>query len=135
MDYSNDSDAKNETFYDSDYDYEDEVIRHIEELIRPRLWTWFLIAAHVSVFLIGLVGNFLVCVAVYRNRGMRTVTNYFITNLAIADFLVILICLPPTVIWDVTSTWFFGNMACKIVLYLQVSFKVCSPEIGAVVYR
>lgn len=52
---------------------------------------------------------------------MRTVTNYFIVNLAVADFLVILICLPPTVLWDVTDTWFMGTLACKIVLYLQVS--------------
>jgi len=52
---------------------------------------------------------------------MRTVTNYFIVNLAVADFLVILICLPPTVLWDVTETWFMGTLACKIVLYFQVS--------------
>jgi len=52
---------------------------------------------------------------------MRTVTNYFIVNLAVADFLVILICLPPTVVWDVTETWFMGTIACKMVLYFQVS--------------
>lgn len=57
----------------------------------------------------------------FRNRTMRTVTNYFIVNLAVADFLVILICLPPTVLWDVTETWFMGTLACKIVLYFQVS--------------
>ncbi|KAH0821636.1 hypothetical protein GEV33_001155 [Tenebrio molitor] len=51
---------------------------------------------------------------------MRTVTNYFIVNLAVADFLVILFCLPPSVVWDVTITWFFGVAMCKIVLYLQV---------------
>lgn len=56
-----------------------------------------------------------------RNRTMRTVTNYFIVNLAVADFLVILICLPPTVLWDVTETWFMGTLACKVVLYFQVS--------------
>lgn len=58
---------------------------------------------------------------VFRNRTMRTVTNYFIVNLAVADFLVILICLPPTVLWDVTETWFMGTLACKVVLYFQVS--------------
>lgn len=57
----------------------------------------------------------------FRNRTMRTVTNYFIVNLAVADFLVILICLPPTVLWDVTETWFMGTLACKLVLYFQVS--------------
>jgi len=65
----------------------------------------------------------------FRNRTMRTVTNYFIVNLAVADFLVILICLPPTVLWDVTDTWFMGTLACKIVLYLQVSVVFCHYEI------
>ena len=51
---------------------------------------------------------------------MRTVTNYFIVNLALADFMVCLICLPPTVIGDVTETWYMGNVMCKIVQYLQV---------------
>lgn len=51
---------------------------------------------------------------------MRTVTNIFIVNLAVADFFVILLCLPPTVVWDVTETWFLGELACKVVIYFQV---------------
>lgn len=68
------------------------------------------------------VGNALVCIAVYTNYSMRTVTNIYIVNLAIADFLVILVCLPPSVLWDVTNTWFFGNTLCKFITYFQVSF-------------
>ena len=52
---------------------------------------------------------------------MRTVTNYFIVNLAVADFFVILICLPPTVLDDITLTWYMGSYMCKIVKYFQVS--------------
>lgn len=100
---------------------EEEILRQIRDFIFPKAWTWVLIFFHALVFVIGLVGNTLVCVSVYRNHSMRTVTNYFIVNLAIADFLVILFCLPPTVIWDVTMTWFFGVTMCKITLYLQVS--------------
>lgn len=72
------------------------------------------------------IGNILVCIAVYANATMRTVTNIFIVNLAIADLLVIILCLPPTVIWDVTETWFLGEAMCKIILYLQVSFIIKS---------
>lgn len=67
------------------------------------------------------VGNALVCIAVYTNYTMRTVTNIFIVNLAVADFFVILFCLPPTVVWDVTETWFMGRTLCKILVYFQVS--------------
>lgn len=99
----------------------EEYIAMLDDYIFPQTYEWILIASHMVVFLVGLVGNALVCVAVYRNHSMRTVTNYFIVNLAVADFMVILFCLPPTVLWDVTETWFFGNAMCRIVLYFQVS--------------
>ncbi|CAF4873857.1 unnamed protein product [Pieris macdunnoughi] len=93
--------------------------RMIYDYIYPQTYEWVLIATNAIVFVIGLIGNALVCIAVYRNHSMRTVTNYFIVNLAVADFMVILICLPPTVLWDVTETWFFGTAMCRIVLYFQ----------------
>jgi hypothetical protein len=100
----------------SDDDYLDMIQNHIF----PTTYEWILIAFHTVVFFVGLIGNALVCVAVYRNHSMRTVTNYFIVNLAVADFMVIFFCLPPTVVWDVTETWFMGTALCKIVLYFQV---------------
>lgn len=109
----NDSHEGNETYDEEEY------LNEIKEYIFPKAWTWVLIFFHTVVFVVGLMGNILVCIAVYRNHTMRTVTNYFIVNLAVADFLVIFFCLPPTVIWDVTMTWFFGVYMCKIVLYLQ----------------
>jgi hypothetical protein len=92
----------------------------MENHIFPTTYEWLMIALNAVVFVVGLVGNALVCVAVYRNHSMRTVTNYFIVNLAVADFMVIFFCLPPTVVWDVTETWFLGTALCKIVVYFQV---------------
>ncbi len=46
----------------------------------------------------------------------------FIMNLAAADLLVLVFCLPATVIQDVTKTWFFGLILCKFVNYIQVGF-------------
>lgn len=103
----------------------EEYFEMLNEYIYPQPYEWVLIATHAIVFVIGLIGNALVCIAVYRNHSMRTVTNYFIVNLAVADFMVILICLPPTVLWDVTETWFFGTAMCRIVLYFQVSSSFC----------
>ncbi|XP_032665474.1 orexin receptor type 2-like isoform X1 [Odontomachus brunneus] len=99
----------------SDEDYLELMVEHIF----PKLPDWVLIAMHSVVFVVGLIGNALVCMAVYRNHSMRTVTNYFIVNLAVADLLVLLICLPPSVLWDVTETWFLGLKLCKAVPYLQ----------------
>ncbi|XP_073962534.1 orexin/Hypocretin receptor type 1-like [Choristoneura fumiferana] len=97
----------------------EEYTEMLNDYIYPKPYEWVLIATHSVVFVVGLVGNALVCIAVYKNHTMRTVTNYFIVNLAVADFMVILLCLPPTVVWDVTETWFFGKVMCKILLYFQ----------------
>lgn len=99
----------------------EEYVEMLNNYIYPYTYEWVLIGTHTVVFIAGLVGNALVVIAVYRNHTMRTVTNYFIANLAVADFMVILFCLPPTVLWDVTETWFLGDALCKVLLYFQVS--------------
>ncbi|XP_064626971.1 orexin receptor type 2-like isoform X2 [Lineus longissimus] len=91
----------------------------INEYIRPGAFIYVLIVLYIIVFIVGLVGNFLVCFAVWRNPHMRTVTNYFIVNLAVADFMVILFCLTPTLLEDVRHTWYFGAILCRILKYLQ----------------
>lgn len=101
----------------------EDYITMLNNYIYPQTYEWILIGTHTAVFIVGLVGNTLVCVAVYRNHSMRTVTNYFLVNLAVADFMVILFCLPATVLWDVTETWFLGDALCKILLYFQVCCK------------
>jgi hypothetical protein len=99
---------------------DDDYLALMENYIFPTPAEWLLIAFHGLVFIAGLIGNALVCAAVVRNPGMRTVTNYFIVNLAVADFMVLVFCLPPSVLWDVTATWFLGDALCKGVLYTQV---------------
>lgn len=82
---------------------------------------WLFILFSAVVLVIGLLGNCLVWFAVWRNPRMRSATNIFLVNLAVADFLVILICLPPTVAEDITGVWYLGQEMCKIVKCLQVS--------------
>ena len=52
--------------------------------------------AYSLVFLIGLVGNLLVTLAVLKgdNEMSQSITNIFLVNLAVADLLVIITCLP-----------------------------------------
>ncbi len=59
--------------------------------------------AYSIVFVLGLTGNGLVVSIVYRNPRMHNVTNYFIVNLAIADILVLLLCLPITLMSNLYS--------------------------------
>lgn len=57
--------------------------------------------AYLLVFAVGLVGNFFVIAVVFRSPRMRTVTNFFIVNLAVADILVIVFCLPATLMSNI----------------------------------
>nr|CAH7768721.1 unnamed protein product [Callosobruchus chinensis] len=57
--------------------------------------------AYLLVFALGIVGNFFVIAVVFRSPRMRTVTNFFIVNLAIADILVIVFCLPATLMSNI----------------------------------
>jgi neuropeptide Y receptor len=57
-----------------------------------------------SILILGLFGNVLVCYVVFRNKAMQTVTNLFITNLALSDILLCILAVPFT-----PSYTFLGN--------------------------
>ncbi|KAL9974020.1 hypothetical protein ACROYT_G020549 [Oculina patagonica] len=54
----------------------------------------FLASVNVLFSLCGIFGNVLVFIVVERNRQLHTVTNMFITSLALADLLVCLVAQP-----------------------------------------
>ncbi|XP_043283433.1 allatostatin-A receptor-like isoform X2 [Venturia canescens] len=73
-----------------------------------------------AIGIVGLIGNFLVVIVVLANPGMRSPTNILITNLAVADLLFVLFCIPFTATDFVLLYWPFGNVWCKIVQYLII---------------
>lgn len=73
-----------------------------------------------TVFIVALVGNGLVCFVVKTSPRMKTVTNYFIVNLAVGDILMTLFCVPFSFISQlVLRYWPFGLIMCKVVNYSQ----------------
>jgi neuropeptide F receptor len=77
------------------------------------------ISLYIIIFALGLFGNFLVCFVVARQRTMQTVTNFFITNLAIADIFLCLFCVPLTPTYSFLQKWIFGKFLCQFVAFLQ----------------
>jgi len=67
------------------------------------LMIWIYSLAYSAVFCVGILGNSLVVAIVIRNPRMHDVTNYFIVNLAVADILVCLFCLPITLLQNLFS--------------------------------
>uniref|UniRef100_A0A8K9XMV3 Neuropeptide Y receptor type 2 n=1 Tax=Oncorhynchus mykiss TaxID=8022 RepID=A0A8K9XMV3_ONCMY len=78
-----------------------------------------LILAYSTIILLGVVGNSLVIYVVYRFKTLRTVTNFFIANLAVADLLVNTLCLPFTLVYTLLGEWKFGQLLCFLLPYAQ----------------
>ncbi|CAB1443252.1 unnamed protein product [Pleuronectes platessa] len=71
-----------------------------------------LILAYSTIIVFGVIGNSLVIYVVYKFKNLRTVTNFFIVNLAVADLLVNTLCLPFTLVNTLYGEWKFGHVLC-----------------------
>lgn len=54
--------------------------------------------SYSSISVIGIIGNIAVFIVVTKSPQMRTLTNKFIGNLAIADLFVNTLCVPFTLV-------------------------------------
>lgn len=99
---------------------------------------------YMMVFVVGLIGNLFVISVVFRVPRMRTVTNLFIANLAIADVLVIVFCVPATLMSNlfvrkyrvgvdanlnegIASSENFPITLCHFLFYWQIVIWILNP--------
>ncbi|XP_066147090.1 RYamide receptor-like isoform X1 [Euwallacea fornicatus] len=73
---------------------------------------------YVTIFIVALLGNVFVCYIVLQSPRMRTVTNYFIMNLAVGDILITVLCVPFTSVTIMLQYWPFGAFMCPFVSYV-----------------
>ncbi|XP_073819498.1 ecdysis triggering hormone receptor isoform X1 [Musca autumnalis] len=77
----------------------------------------------IVIMLIGVIGNVMVPIVIIRTKDMRNSTNIFLTNLSIADLLVLLVC-TPTVLVELNTkpeTWILGHEMCKAVPFIELT--------------
>jgi len=84
--------------------------------------TTVFIILYVVLFFIGASGNSLVVYVVLRNKAMQTITNIFITNLALSDILMCMLAVPFTPLSYFMNSWVFGEALCHIV---PMSLCIC----------
>ncbi|XP_050676058.1 QRFP-like peptide receptor isoform X1 [Leptidea sinapis] len=78
-----------------------------------------IIVLYVAVLTASLSANTLLIFIVIKFQYMRSVTNIFLVNLSVADLLVTLFCMPVQISKSVTLLWYFGEVMCKTVNFLQ----------------
>ncbi|XP_046805822.1 thyrotropin-releasing hormone receptor [Lucilia cuprina] len=102
----------NDTFYD------DNEVPEIPSYIRTTAMFFCIV-----IMLMGVIGNVMVPIVIVRTKDMRNSTNIFLTNLSIADLLVLLIC-TPTVLVELNTkpeTWVLGHEMCKAVPFVELT--------------
>ncbi|XP_054707241.1 LOW QUALITY PROTEIN: tachykinin-like peptides receptor 99D [Uloborus diversus] len=72
------------------------------------------------ISLTAIVGNFCVLLIVAISRRMRTVTNYFIANLAVADIVIGLFCIPFQFQAALLQRWVLPPFMCAFCPFVQV---------------
>lgn len=81
------------------------------------LYIWLPVVYSV-ICAVGLTGNTAVIYVILKAPKMKTVTNLFILNLAIADDLFTLV-LPINIAEHLLNYWPFGDILCKVILSID----------------
>jgi len=88
---------------------------------RQLIWT----ILFSTMVIVATVGNLVVIWIVLAHKRMRTVTNYLLVNLSIADAMVSTLNVIPNYIYMLTNHWPFGALYCKLVQFVAV-LSICA---------
>ena len=76
--------------------------------------------------ILSLAGNSLLCLAFYRNRRLRTIANFYVLSLAVADMTMAVFYFPFGAVASSFRKWPFTNSYCHFTSFLGVSWAQIS---------
>ena len=79
------------------------------------------------IILVTIVGNSLVIISVFSYRPLRSVQNFFVVSLAVADLTVALFVLPLNVAYRLLNQWVLGSYLCQ--MWLTCDILCCTSSI------
>ena len=105
-----------------------DILPEIAPIVQPLSTgaTVFLVVCYAIVFVLALIGNSLVVIVIMRRRCMRTVINMFILSLAVSDLLIVVFCIPFTLVETITIDWVLGSFMCRALNYIAMVAIVVS---------
>ncbi|XP_026886357.2 trace amine-associated receptor 13c-like [Electrophorus electricus] len=80
-----------------------------------------------SVVLVTVCGNLLIIISVCHFKQLHTPTNMLILSMAVSDFLIGALVMPPTLLQMIESCWMFRRVFCA--LYLLTAYFLTSVSI------
>ena len=95
----------------------------------PAVFIHSVILALCAIF--ALKGNSLVCLAFYRNRRLRTVTNVYVLSLAVADIMASTLVLPFSTLASGYRAWPFSFSFCQFNGFISYLWGTMSINILA----
>ena len=89
---------------------------------------WTLRLIYSIIFILGLFGNAVVCIAIVKRKGTQTSCNIFTFNLAFHDLILVLVYVPTQMIFfENCYQWVLGSFMCYlayIILPLSLSVSI-----------
>ncbi|XP_045455268.1 alpha-1A adrenergic receptor-like [Melitaea cinxia] len=79
------------------------------------------------LIVVTVIGNTLIISAVLTTKRLRTVTNCFVTSLAVADLLVGIFVMPPAIAVHISGRWELGWIFCDI--WISLDILLCTASI------
>ena len=80
------------------------------------------------ISLVAIFGNLLVILVVTFTRSMHSVTNFYIANLAFADVIIAVFCIPFQFYAALLQRWDLPQFMCKFCPFTQTCLLYTSPS-------
>ncbi|XP_053203018.1 dopamine receptor 1-like [Panonychus citri] len=84
-------------------------------------------SALVVIILASILGNLLVCIAIYTDRRLRKLSNLFLVSLALADLFVGSLVMTLELTANLMGYWVFGQRACEA--WISFDIMCCTSSI------
>lgn len=79
---------------------------------------YIVLIALILLGAIAVIGNFLICLVIFKTASLRTMSNYYVASLSAFELIIslcMLVFLPDVL---VTGKWTFGDVSCQFVGFI-----------------